>query len=157
MVAVVIGIGNEYRHDDAIGPRIVAELERHALPGVRAIVADGEPTALLEMWTGADLAIVVDAVRCEPSTPGRIWRTTTDDLPVGSGVASSHALGIPGALQLGRALDRMPGELVIFAVEAADLDLGVGLSRSVAEALPHVVSAVLAELAAEHASGGAGC
>lgn len=143
--AVVIGIGNPYRCDDGIGPAAVAALEK-LQPPADVIAADGEPAALLEAWTGRELAVVIDAVRCEPSTPGRIWRSADADLGGPAAAASSHALGIPEALRLGQVLDRVPGRLVVYAVEAARLDLGEGLSPEVSAALPQLVQAVLAEL-----------
>ncbi|WP_054812657.1 hydrogenase maturation protease [Nocardia arizonensis] len=145
--AVVIGVGNEFRGDDGIGPVVAARLDELALPDVRVRTCDGEPTALLDMWSGAELAVVVDAVLCEPSTPGRIWRTTVDGLHGLAHAASSHALGVPEAVPLGRALGRLPGELVVVAVEAERVDLGVGLSEAVARSEPEAVAAVLAELA----------
>nr|WP_240542975.1 PEP/pyruvate-binding domain-containing protein [Solihabitans fulvus] len=48
------------------------------------------------------------------------------------------------------ALDRMPGLLMVYAVQAADLGLGVGLSPQVAAALPGLVDRVVAELTAPH-------
>ncbi|MGH3405779.1 MAG: hypothetical protein ACRDRJ_25285, partial [Streptosporangiaceae bacterium] len=39
-------------------------------PGVELVVTDGEPTRLIEAWTGAALAVVVDAVRVQPPRPG---------------------------------------------------------------------------------------
>ncbi|KZM74694.1 hydrogenase maturation protease [Nocardia terpenica] len=144
--AVVIGVGNEYRRDDGIGPAVAARIDALGLPGVLVTLCDGEPAGLLDIWAGVDLAIVVDAVLCEPSAPGRIWRTTVDALRGRTRATSSHALGIPDALPLGRALGRVPGELVVLAVEAARLDLGAGLSDPVAAAVPRVVQAVLAEL-----------
>ncbi|MFE0023611.1 hydrogenase maturation protease [Amycolatopsis sp. NPDC059021] len=143
---VVIGVGNEYRHDDGVGLAVVTELDSDPIPGVTTTICDGEPAALLDAWTGADLAIVVDAVLCEPSTPGRIWQSTVDGQPPGRGSASSHALGIPDAVRLGAALGRVPGELIVFAVEAANLDLGVGLSPTVTEAVPAVTKAIRALL-----------
>ncbi|TNC24171.1 hydrogenase maturation protease [Amycolatopsis alkalitolerans] len=145
MTAVVIGVGNEYRHDDGVGPAVVAELGR-LMPAVRATVSDGEPASLLEAWSRAELAVVVDAVLCEPSEPGRIWRSTVDDLGAVLGTASSHALGIPDAVRLAKELDRLPGRLLVFAVEAADLSLGVGLTPPVAAAVPRVVEAITGEL-----------
>ncbi|QVI19228.1 hydrogenase maturation protease [Nocardia tengchongensis] len=145
--AVVIGVGNEYRHDDGIGPAVATELERLRLPGVLVALSDGEPTGLLDLWADAELAIVVDAVLCAPSSPGRIWRTTVDALRGLTHAASSHAMGIPDALPLGRALGSVPAELVVIAVEAHRLDLGVGLSAPVAAALPDVIAAVRTELA----------
>lgn len=142
----VVAVGNEYRSDDGVGPHVARAIAALDLPQVVVTVCDGEPAGLLDAWTGADLAVVVDAVLCEPSTPGRIWRTTVDALPEGTYPTSSHALGIPDALLLGRALGRVPRELVVLAVEAASLDLGVGLSAPVAAAVPQVVRMVLSEL-----------
>ena len=101
---MVIGVGNCYRRDDGIGPAAAAEIERQHLPGVRVVISDGEPAGLLEAWAGMDLAIVVDAVRCEPATPGRMHRWPAGQLER-SWTASSHGLGIPDALDLGRALE----------------------------------------------------
>src|SRR4029453_2456582 len=64
----VIGVGNEFRRDDGFGPAAVApRAGRQARDGRLAAVdlraSDGEPTALLELWRDADLAVVVDAVQ----------------------------------------------------------------------------------------------
>lgn len=144
--AVVIGVGNEYRRDDGVGPLVATRLAGLNLPGVLVTVCDGEPTGLLDLWAGADLAVVIDAVLCEPSTPGRIWRTTVDALRDVITATSSHALGIPDAVPLGRILGRLPHELVVIAVEAADLGLGAGLTEAVAVAVPDVLRAVQTEL-----------
>ena len=154
--AVVIGVGNEYRRDDGIGPALVAALEERWLPGVRLLVSDGEPARLIDDWTGVPLAIVVDAVLCEPSTPGAIYRTDVqlhghadhDDAVLESHphTAGSHSLGIPDALRLARALDRLPQQLVVYAVEAADVSFGTELSDPVTAALPRLFDAVLTEL-----------
>ena len=146
MSVVVIGVGNEFRRDDAVGLRLIAELAALELPGVRLAESDGEPAGLLAEWSGAELAIVVDAVACEPTQPGRIHRTDSGDLLPAAGTPSSHGLGVPEAVELARVLDRLPGRLVVYAVEAADLELGVGLGPEVAAALPGLVDAVRAEL-----------
>lgn len=144
--AAVVAVGNEYRSDDGIGPMVAREIADLGLTGVGVRICDGEPTGLLAAWTGAELAVVVDAVLCEPAAPGRVRRTTVDTVPEGAYPTSSHALGIPDALALGRALGLVPGELVVVTVEAACLDPGVGLSAPVAAAVPYVVRTVLTEL-----------
>lgn len=144
--AVVIGIGNPFRNDDGIGPAVADQIEEQRLPGVRVVMSDGEPAGLLEAWTDADLAVVVDAIRRVPASPGSIYRLTASQLEAGGTAASSHGLGIPDALRLGRALEQLPRRVVIFAVEAADTGAGTELSKPVAAALPEVVAAVMAEL-----------
>ena len=44
------------------------------------------------------------------------------------------------------ALDRMPGRLIVHAIEAADLAQGPGLSPPVAAAVGAVAQAILADL-----------
>jgi hydrogenase maturation protease len=63
---VVIGVGNEFRRDDGVGPAVVASLRDRVPPGVDLVLTDGEPTRLIEAWTGAVLAVVIDAVRAHP-------------------------------------------------------------------------------------------
>lgn len=144
MIAV-IGVGNEYRRDDGVGPVVVARLRHHAPPGVTFTITDGEPTQLLDAWAGADLAVVIDAVLCEPSVPGRIHRT--DAVPRPGATASTHGLGIPDAVRLADALGRTPKQLVVYAVEAGDIGFGHGLTAAVAAALPTLMRAVLTEIA----------
>jgi hydrogenase maturation protease len=143
----LIGVGNEFRRDDGVGPALIAHVAESAPPGVTLSVVDGEPSQLLDAWDGVQLAVVVDAVLCDPSTPGRIHRTTLGEAYPAGTSASTHGLGIPDALGLAEALGRAPARLVVFAVEAADLGFGTGLSRPVAEALPDLTRLVLDELA----------
>jgi hydrogenase maturation protease len=144
---VVIGIGNEFRRDDGAGPAVVARLCDLAPPGVRFVVTDGEPTRLIEAWTGAALAVVVDAVRAQPPRPGQVHRFVVDRQQPGTGrPASSHGLGLDDAVALAVALDRMPGRLIVHAIEAGDLTRGPGLTPPVAAAVPTVAAAVLDDL-----------
>lgn len=152
--AVVIGVGNDFRTDDGVGPRVVAALADHRLPGVELATSDGEPTQLLDAWAGAALAVVIDAVACEPSNPGRVHRTALESIGP-TALASTHGMGIPDALRLAEVLDRAPGRLVVYAVEAADLSFGHDLSPAVKRAVPIVVERVLAELGEHTAVPGA--
>jgi len=144
--AAVIGVGNPFRRDDGAGPETVARLRDRVPPGVRVAALDGEPTGLMEAWSGVALAIVVDTIVCDPPDPGRIHRVRPPAaLPVGTSVAT-HGLGVVEAVRLAAALDRLPRALVVLGVEAADVGVGPGLSPQVAAAIPALVGAVLAEL-----------
>jgi hydrogenase maturation protease len=144
--AVVIGVGNEYRRDDGLGPAVLARLRDLAPATVRLVPSDGDPGALIEAWSGAGTAIVVDAVSGDP---GRTRRLVIDRAgPDPARTISSHGLGLAEAIGLARALDRMPGQLIVHAVEAADFGYGLGLTPAVAVAADAVTSAVLADLGA---------
>lgn len=144
--AAVIGIGNELRRDDGIGPAVAAEVQRREIPGVRVVISDGEPTGLLDAWAGVRLAVVIDAVVGEPATPGRWGRIVADHLSLPTGTAGTHGLGVPKAIELGRVLDRMPQQLIVYAIKVADVSIGLGLSAPVAAAVPALADAVLGEL-----------
>jgi hydrogenase maturation protease len=148
---VIIGVGNEFRRDDGAGPEVVTRLRERVPPSVQLMVSDGEPAALLEAWTGASLAIVVDAVVADRPVPGRLHRIVL----AGAGQAgqpprqvSSHGLGLSEAISLAQALRRMPGQLIVHAVEAADVSQGSGLSPGVAAAVGELAAAVLRDLSA---------
>jgi hydrogenase maturation protease len=149
---VVIGVGNEFRRDDGAGPAVVDRLRGLVPSGVDLVITDGEPSRLIEAWTGAALAIVVDAVRVsgpQPTRPGHVHRLVLDRTGAGpTGGASSHGLGLGEAVALALALDRMPGRLIVHAIEAGDLTLGAGLTPAVAAAVGTVASAVLSDLLA---------
>lgn len=150
MTTVVIGIGNPYRTDDGIGPIAADQIAAMHLADVDIVIADGEPTHLLDAWTGVNLAIVIDAVLCGHPQPGRIHRTTLSTIADLPSSTSSHGMGVPEAVLLGAALDRQPRRLVVLAVEAADLGFGTHPSPAVAAALPELVTAVLHEIEREN-------
>jgi len=143
---VVIGVGNPYRRDDGVGPAVVDRLRRRAPAGVRLEESDGEPSQLLELWSGADLAIVVDAVRTVDGRPGRIDRLQLGGTtPVGS-ATSSHRVDLGDAVALARAVDRMPVTLVMYGVEVDDVSFGPGLTPPVEAAAEEIAVAILDRL-----------
>jgi hydrogenase maturation protease len=142
---VVIGIGNEYRRDDGVGPAVAAAIDERALPGVRVVTAIQDPISLLDVWSGVALAVVIDAAVASPSAPGRIHRITVSDVTSADGV-STHGLDVTQVLALGQALGRAPDQLVVFTVEAADIGHGVGLTPQVSAAVPEVVASAVAEI-----------
>jgi len=97
-------------------------------------------------WAGARLAVVIDAVVGEPATPGRWNWITADHVSRPTGTAGTHGFGVPEAMELGRVLDRIPQQLILYAVDVADVSIGQELSAPVIAAVPALVDAVLREL-----------
>jgi hydrogenase maturation protease len=152
---VVIGVGNEFRRDDGIGPEVLSRLYGQAADGVRLVASDGEPARMIEAWTGARLAVVIDAVLADPAPPaplhppcpGRLHRIVVDRSPTGDvHTVSTHGLGLGESVALARALDRMPERLIVHAVEVTDVGRGVGLTPAVAAAADALTAAVLRDL-----------
>jgi hydrogenase maturation protease len=145
---VVIGVGHPYRRDDALGPYVVERLRARGVGGVDLAVSMGETTELLDLWDDADLAIVVDAIRADPAHPGRVHRLSVLH-PPGERSRAAHGLDLGEAVELARVLDRLPGRLVLYAVEAAELGYGEGLSPAVAAAADRLVDAIADEIAGD--------
>jgi hydrogenase maturation protease len=151
---VVIGVGNEYRADDGAGIAALGLL-RDLPDGVALVPSNGEATSLLETWTGAATAIVIDAVADGPAAPGTLHRldvmAETDALAgavlTDSGT-SSHDLGVRSAVALARVLGRMPGRLIVHGIQGADFSQGVTLSPPVAARIGDLAAAVLADILA---------
>lgn len=138
----VIGVGNEYRHDDGVGWAVVTGLaqtgKQRPLPhGISLTCTDGDPVRLISAWEGVRLAILVDAAHTRAARPGRVHRLRLDDgLPhVPHGGTGTHGFALVDTVRLARTLGRLPGELLVYAVEAADTSLGTGLSPQVAAAV----------------------
>lgn len=146
---LVVGLGSIDRGDDAVGPTVARRVAELELPGVR-VVENEDPTALLDLWTGHDLVVVVDAV-ASGGRPGTIHALETDEsappLPEsawsGTGRGGTHAFGVAAAVELARALHRLPPRLVVVGVEAAGFEYGEPLTERVAAALDATVSRVV--------------
>jgi hydrogenase maturation protease len=143
---LVVGLGNRLRGDDASG------LEAARLVGKRAtdvivVEHEREPTDLIELWQGARLAIVLDAL--EGDDPGRVHRFEAgrDTLPAHrSTSASTHALELAEVIELARSLGRLPDRLVVLGIEGERFETGAGLSDQVERAVHKAAELALAEL-----------
>ncbi|MGZ8700810.1 MAG: hydrogenase maturation protease [Gaiellaceae bacterium] len=143
----VVGIGNAWRSDDSVG-LVVARRLRGVLPdSIEVLEREGEPTALIETWVGAEALWLVDAVS-SGARPGTVHRmdASLDDLPERYGGGSTHHFSLGEAVAMARTLGRLPEHVVVFGIEGERFDLGEELSERVAAAVPEVVTAVRADV-----------
>jgi len=133
---LVIGIGNPFRGDDGAGIAVARHLKNRLPETVNIIEASGEATALMDAWQEADRVVVVDAVRAN-AAPGTVKRIdlVQQDLPPEVVRSSSHQLGFAEAIELARALKRLPSHLVLIGIQGIDFSEGHRLSPSVKAAL----------------------
>jgi hydrogenase maturation protease len=114
-----------------------------SLSGVTLALSDGEPGRLIDLWEGASLAVVIDAVRDTTLPLGHTCQLAPGALAgVADGAASSHAIGLGDTVQLARALGRLPARLTVLAVVGRDFSLGTGLTAEVAAAVAELVEQV---------------
>ena len=144
----IIGIGNTDRGDDAAGPAVVAALESRPPPGVTLRCARGDVLALIDDWSGAENVLLVDAMAPD-GTPGRVLRLDAGNetlSPALANFASSHAFNLAEAIELARALDRLPRQLIVYGIEGLSFSHGASLSDAVATAVPEVARRITEEV-----------
>jgi hydrogenase maturation protease len=145
---IVIGVGNALRHDDAAGLEVARLLrERAAAEGIEVHAEEGEAVALLDVWEGAGAVVLVDAMR-SGAAPGTIHRVDATSEPIPAqlrGSSSTHVLGIDEAIELARALGRLPGRVILYGVEGRRFGAGIGLCDEVQAVTGPLAGTVLRE------------
>lgn len=131
----IIGIGNDYRRDDAVGLLVARALKTRAPAGCEVLEASGEGAQLMELWKDAEAVILIDALQSGHS-PGAVRRFAAhrEALPARSFRYSTHAFSLGEAIELARALGEIPPRLEVFGIEGRDFSAGEGLSPEVAAA-----------------------
>jgi hydrogenase maturation protease len=147
---LVIGLGNEYRRDDAVGLVVARRLKERVPEHVRVVEESGDGAALIESWKDADAVILIDAVHsgAEPGTLHRL-NAHTQPIPTEFSHCSTHAFSIAETIELARALGRLPPRLVVYGVEGKTFKAGLELSPEVEKAVQRVVECVLDDLRCE--------
>ncbi|MGI9614985.1 MAG: hydrogenase maturation protease [Acidimicrobiales bacterium] len=147
---VVIGIGNEMRSDDGVGPVAVERLAASDLgDDVELLSLDGEPTRLIDAWRERRFGVVVDAIAggAEPGTIHRV-EVGVDAMPGWSSGPSSHLGGVAEAVAFAEVLMRSADRLIVYGIEPLTVAEGIGLSPAVAASVPTLVARIRSEVAA---------
>ena len=135
----VIGLGNEWRSDDGVGPEVGAAAGR---PGAERRADRARRGARRRSTRSCSSTRVSSG-----APPGRSTRST----PARSrcprrlfGASSTHALGLAEAVELARSLGRLPRRVLVYGIEGASFAFGKGLSPEVEAAADRVVEEVSA-------------
>jgi hydrogenase maturation protease len=125
-------------------------LRARVFPSIQVVEQSGEGTDLVDLWQAMSVPTVyiIDAM-ISGLLPGTVRRFEAHDKPVPAqlvGGYSSHAFGLAQAIELARALDCLPSQLVIYAVEGRCFELGASLSSEVEMAARRVAKRIMAEL-----------
>ncbi len=154
----IIGCGNFDRGDDAAGLLVVRRL--HALgveslgveiAGLEIMEQSGESFSLMDCWLDCEQVILVDAT-APRGTPGQVqvWDAHADRLPEDVFPCSTHAFGVRQAVELARAMNRLPQTLLIYGIEGKQFFCGAPPSPEIERA----VVSVAERLGIQVASGG---
>ena len=141
---LLIGVGNQYRKDDAAGLIVVRSLKNQAPAFLEIIEESGEGASLMERWREVDGVIMVDAVS-SGATPGTIHRLDAcrQSIPTDFFSYSTHAFSVAEAVEMARVLDQLPPRMIIYGIEGESFEFGTGLSPALESAVPQVAESIL--------------
>jgi len=148
---LILGIGNPILGDDGVGFHVAHELTKLITDDTIDIEdACTSGLNLLDIITGYQRVIIIDAIQTEEGKPGEIYRLRPEDFTRSVHLGSPlHDLNFPTVLEIGKKLmpSEMPHEIVIFAIEVEEIETFTEeMTTKVQEAVPQVVKLVLGEI-----------
>jgi hydrogenase maturation protease len=145
MRSLVLGIGSPIMSDDSVGLRVAEEVRNLGLEGVEVQDHSTSGLDIIEIVLDFDRVIVVDAIITGRFPPGTSRTLTTQDFDHTISSGSPHEINIFTAIELGRKIypGRMPNEIVLVAVEVADVvTVSEEMTPEVEGAIPKIVDEV---------------
>jgi len=145
----VLGFGSILMKDDGVGSYVVKTLETSYEFGQGVSILDiGTPGLGVEQYiAGLDALIVIDTVRAT-GQPGEVRTYRLEDIlkHFPAPRMSPHDPGLKEALLSLDFSDLAPREVLLVGVIPAEVELGIGLSPIVQEAIPRIEAEVIQEL-----------
>ncbi len=146
---LVLGLGNPICADDGVGIRVAEAVKvRVHRPDVEVAETSAAGLGLLDLMSGYQRMIIIDAIQTRNGKPGNIYRLGLEDLPAPLHCSTIHDVDLTTALELGRRLNMtVPREVVIYAVEVSDVTtFREGCTPEVERAIPQASDMVIREL-----------
>ncbi len=144
---LIIGVGNEFRNDDAAGIIAVRKLNTKPSGEFAVFESDGDGAELINMWSGHKNVVLIDAVSFGYS-PGTIHllRPTEEELPKETIRHSTHKFGLAEAVETSRVLNKLPEQIRIYGIEGKSFGIGQDVSEEVKNAIDKVVEEIQNDL-----------
>ncbi len=145
---VIIGVGNLLLRDEGVGVHVAQELHKRGLPsGVEVHDGGVAGIGLLNFFEGASKVLLIDAADMNLDA-GVVVRFTPEEVArkMDRPKFSAHEVGVLEVLDLAKALDQCPPEVVIFGIQPKEINWGRDLSPEIQASIPRAVEAVWEEI-----------
>ena len=149
MKTLILGLGNPILSDDSVRFRVIQGLRAEfSRPDLTLMETSISGLGLLDLITGYDKVIIIDAIKTEGGQAGKIYRLSAENLSDTRHSASPHDINLATALELGKKLGiALPQQIIIFAIEVVDVtNFSERCTPEVEKAIPLAVSMVAEEL-----------
>ncbi|NIP38575.1 MAG: hydrogenase maturation protease [Candidatus Dadabacteria bacterium] len=144
-----IGIGNRYRSDDGAGLLIADKIEE-LISTEQAVISkqNGEATNLIESWYGYDKVIIADATYSGGIDAGTIRRFDIKEQTLSADIlnCSTHSFSLADAVELARALNKLPQTLIVYGIEGMNFSYGKKLSQNVQKNINKAAGIIIKEI-----------
>lgn len=116
---LILGLGNSVLTDDGVGIYTARSIQPQAEAlNIEVRTAELAGFALIDLLTGFDVAIVVDAVRLKDTAPGTVVMVDADTMPPSLHLIAGHQVDLPTALALGRQIGiHVPAKVIVVGVQ----------------------------------------
>lgn len=132
---MILGIGNDILTDDAIGPKLVKELQKDfKQENIFFMTAATGGLEILEMIREFYRVVIIDAIKTRDGIPGTIYYLTPANFKETLHISSFHDVNFLTALKLAEKLEiSIPEYIDIIAIEIVeDLTFSNEFSKEVA-------------------------
>lgn len=145
-------MGNTILSDDAVGILVAQEIEKIIdSPEIDVVCTQAAGFTLVDLLTGYEKAIVVDAIISDRAPAGEVYWLDLVELERPINNLSNHNIHLADALRLGQNLGLdMPRAVKVLAIEVEDcLTLSENIGEVAKSSIPKAVQMILQELGLE--------
>lgn len=143
---LLLGIGNIFLGDEAIGVRIIEAIEKRfdIPPGLDIIDGGTSGMEMLQDMANRDHLIVVDAVTSKKHAPGSVLLFRDQEVPVMfTTKISPHQLGLSDVLSALTMTDEFPKKLTLIGIVPENLEFNTPFSDTIVNVFEKVIDHVL--------------
>ena len=138
----VLGIGSPFG-DDQLGWEVVKllqksiDLNQFTSDQVQLSCCDRPGMYLLALMRDANTVFLIDAIKAGAAC-GTLHRFKNQEIEAMSNPLSSHTLGVAEAMKMGRALDDLPPNVILYGIEIGEINYQSSLSEPIINACTHL-------------------
>jgi len=150
---LVLGLGNPILSDDSVGIHVARALEgRLSHQDITVMETSMAGLNLLDLLTGYDRAIIIDAIQTKEGKAGQIYRLEPEEFNATRYATTTHDVDFATALELGKQLGlALPQQITIFAIEVENVSsFSEECTPQVVAAIPVCVKMIIQELNESH-------
>ncbi|MDE3212602.1 MAG: hydrogenase maturation protease [Bacteroidota bacterium] len=141
---LLVGLGNEFRRDDGLGPFVVRHSIFQSFENLFILENEGDCTQIFETERICRQILIVDAVR-SGRRPGTVFHLEIPgnlDYPEVFSY-STHGIGLLECIAIAKVTGAFPDRLVFLGVEGKDFGYGQGLCMEVRKGAEEVLATIV--------------